>query len=64
MEIIIKEKAVFCNIGSTWLNLAHAQSIVQNGDRVSILWADGRIQGFTPAESKKIIQTLQEYSKK
>lgn len=63
MTLIIKEKALFVNVGNHWLNLAHAQSINQNGDRVYILWAtDGRMQGFNPAESEKILQCLEEYT--
>lgn len=63
MTIIIKEKALFVNIGGIWLNLAHAQSINQCGDRVYILWGGngkGVMEWFTPEQSQKILECLQE----
>jgi hypothetical protein len=64
MTIIVKEKAVFVNIGNHWLNLAHAQSIsISENNKVVILWANGKLQGYGPQESQKIIECLEGYSK-
>ncbi|MFB2877263.1 hypothetical protein [Floridanema aerugineum] len=60
MTLIIKEKAVFCFTGKQWLNLAQARSITPNGDRVTICWQDGKLQGFNSIESKEILECLQE----
>ncbi len=60
MTLIIKEKAIFCYTGKQWINLAQSRTISPNGDRVSILWEDGKIQGFDPVESKAILKVLKE----
>lgn len=62
MTLIIKEKALFVNIGNHWLNLAQARAISFNEERAMIQWADGKLQGFNLTDAQKILQCLEEYT--